>query len=186
MQRRIILAATALAAALIVPNLASATDKQAGPGDRAVPEAWQNRDQGGNTSTQNRMAVGGGPNSSTAGQIGGAPSTVGQIGGSTPTGQGVGSTPTGTGTGQAGGPEPTESAIACGPIKKGKAPKDDAAHEKKTPTLPKSDAGDPADDDEATLEAELREQQELMDRLTDLLNQMQQRHNDVTRSVTAP
>lgn len=178
MQRRIILAATALAAALIVPTLASATDKQAGPGDRAVPEAWQNRDQGGNTSTQNRMAVGGGPGSNAA--------TSGQIGGSMPTGQAVGSTPTGTGTGQAGGPEPTESAIACGPIKKSKAPKDDAAHEKKAPTLPKSDAGDPADDDEASLEVELREQQELMDRLTDLLNQMQQRRNDVTRSVTAP
>jgi hypothetical protein len=192
LQRRIILAATALAAALIVPTLASATDKQVGPGDRSVPEAWQNRDQGGNTSAQNQMAVGG-PNSAPMGPAGGSTPTgtgVGQaLGGQGPTQQLTGHVGGSTPTGQAGGDgttAPIEAAITCGPAK-GKTPKDgtsptkgsknDEGRERTSPDVPKGD-------DEAALEDELREQQEMLDRLTDLLNQMQQRNNDLTRGIT--
>jgi hypothetical protein len=189
---RTILAATALAAALVVPTVASATDKQAGPGDKDVPAAWQNRDQ---SSGSNSQAVGGqGSNSAAVGQIGGAPSTVGQIGGSTPAATGGhgsteqavgGTTPTGQGGGD--GTAPVESAIACAPVK-GKAPKDDTNPSKSSKSDPhdKTPSSKVPKDDDATLEDELRERQEMMKRLTDILNETQQRIDDVTRSITSP
>jgi hypothetical protein len=192
LQRRIILAATALAAALVVPTLASATDKVVGPGDRGITEAMQNRLQGGSNS-QNQMAVGGpgqgsnGSNSQIQMAVGGHghgsnDATVGQIGG-TPTGQ-VGSTPTGTGVGQAGGNGATESPLACGSVKS-KTPKHGPADEPKSSKLPKDDhtkSSKLPKGDADELEQEIGAQQELMDQLIDLLNQSHQRQKDVIRA----
>lgn len=170
MQHRIILAAAALAAVLAVPAAAFATDKAVD--DKSATAALDKDPIGGSTS----QAVGG-PNSREA--------AVGQIGGSTSTA---------TGVGQAGVPEstsPMQSAIVGSPYcgeaaAKSKASKKDAS----SPKLPKHEAGDdvipsklPKGDDEG-LEDELREQQEQLDRLTDLLNQMQQTRDDVIRSIT--
>jgi hypothetical protein len=178
LQRRIILAATALAAALVVPTLASATDKVVGPGDRGITEAMQNRLQGG-SNPQNQMAVGGqeqGSNDATVGQIGGTPTgqAVGQ----------VGSTPTGTGAGQAVGNGPKESPLACGSVKS-KTPKHGPADDPKSSKLPKDDHTKSsklpkggADE----LEKEIGAQQKLMDQLIDLLNQSHQRQKDVIRA----
>jgi hypothetical protein len=171
LQRRIILAATALAAALVVPTVASATDKEVGPGDKPSPPGMENRAQGAGGSSTSQAVGGQGSNSAQVGQIGGAPSTVG----STPTGQagGDGTTPA------------MESAITCAPAKS-KTPKDPAKTPKGEAHGDKTTSDVPKGDDEAALEAELREQQELLDQLTDLLNQMQQRNRDVTRSITNP
>jgi hypothetical protein len=78
-----------------------------------------------------------------------------------------------------------ESAITCAPAKS-KTPKDPAKTPKGEAHGDKTTSDVPKGDDEAALEAELREQQELLDQLTDLLNQMQQRNRDVTRSITNP
>lgn len=202
MHRRIILAA--LAAALAVPAVASATDKQAGPGDRAVPEAWQNRDQtvGGSTS----QAVGGqGANNATVGRIGNAANVGQTVGGSTPAATGVGgsgltqqavgyvggSTPAATG---GDGTTPMESAYSCGSAKDKVAKSDpvstkfskgDPTVDLKSSELPHDEpqSSKPGEDTE-DLEDQLREQREMVDRLTQLLNEMHQRQQDVTRSIT--
>ena len=144
-----ILAATALAAALAVPAAASATDKTAGPGDKF---GWQSKDQIGGSPSQDQAVGQMGSRDAAVGQMGGSTQhAVGQIGDSTPTQQAVGkiggSTPAAVGHGPT---APVES--SCGP-----------ANDKTSNGLPDAtsaklskDAGDKLSSQLPTLEDKLR------------------------------
>ena len=176
MQRRMILAATALAAALAVPAAASATDKTAGPGDKF---GWQSKDQIGGSPSQDQAVGQMGSRDAAVGQMGGSTQhAVGQIGDSTPTQQAVGTDR----RLDAGGRGPRADGAGGIVLRAGERQTSKGLPDATSAKLSK-DAGDKLSSQLPTLEDKLRKQQDELDRLTDLLKQMQKTRDDVARAI---